>query len=83
MLICMRTTLDINDEILRQAKKNAADENTSLKEIVERALREHLGKKHKTKQRYKLRWHPEAGRLQRGIDLDDRDSLLDTMEGLR
>ena len=40
MLLCMRTTVDINDELMRQIKRLAADEKVSLKQIVERALRE-------------------------------------------
>ena len=42
MLLCMRTTLDINDELLRAAKAHAADSRTTLKATVEQALREFL-----------------------------------------
>jgi len=38
----MRTTIDINDELLRAVKTYAAGERKTLKEIFERALREYL-----------------------------------------
>ena len=42
MLLCMRTTIDINDVLLRAAKSRAASERRSLKAVVEQALREFL-----------------------------------------
>lgn len=42
MLLCMRTTIDINDVLLRAAKSRAANERRSLKAVVEQALREFL-----------------------------------------
>ena len=42
MLLCMRTTMDINDELLRAAKAHAADTRKTLKATVEQALREFL-----------------------------------------
>ena len=38
----MRTTIDINDELLRAAKTYAAEERKTLKVIFEQALREFL-----------------------------------------
>jgi Arc/MetJ family transcription regulator len=38
--ISMRTTMVIDDELFRQAKKRAAETGTSLSEVVNRALRE-------------------------------------------
>ena len=42
MLSCMRTTMDINDELLRAVKAPAADTRKTLKATVEQALREFL-----------------------------------------
>ena len=81
MLLCMRTTVDINDELMRQAKRLAADENVSLKEIIERALRELTRRRGAARKPYKLRWRPERGRLQPGVRIEDRDSLFDLMDG--
>ena len=82
MLLCMRTTLEISDELLRAAKKRAADEGTPLRQVVESALRLYLVKQPKTK-RYRLNWRTERGRIQSGVRLDDRDALFDLMEGRR
>ena len=42
MLLCMRTTIDINDELLKATKAYAASERKTLKMAVEQALREFL-----------------------------------------
>ena len=42
MLLCMRTTIDINDELLRAVKAHATAERKTLKAMVEQALRELL-----------------------------------------
>lgn len=78
--MCMRTTIDINDELLREAKKKAARDGTTLRDVVEAALRAHLGGRSPNK-RYKLQWRTERGRLRPNVRLDDRDALFDLMEG--
>ncbi len=40
MLIYMRTTLVIDDELLRQAKRRAADRGVTVSDIVNDAIRE-------------------------------------------
>lgn len=42
MFLCMRTTLDIQDDVLLQYKRIAAESNRPLKEVVEEALRSEL-----------------------------------------
>ena len=76
----MRTTVDLNDELLRRAKRKAADEGITLREVIERALRTQLEARGAKKQ-YALKWRPTKGDLMPGVDLDDRDSLFDRMEG--
>jgi hypothetical protein len=41
----MKTTIDIADALLRQAKQEAQREGTTLKSVVERALREMFSQK--------------------------------------
>jgi len=72
--------MDINDELMRLAKQRAASEGTSLKDVVEQALRAHLSTPER-RPGYKLQWRTERGTLQPGVDLNDRDSLFDRMEG--
>lgn len=80
MLLCMRTTIDIADELLRQAKTRSADEGIPLRQVIESALRLYLlGRRGKGG--YRFRWRTEHGRVQPGVRLDDRDALFDLMEG--
>ena len=76
----MRTTINLNDELLRSAKRRAATEGTTLRAVVERALRSYL-EGGVRKSGYRLHWRPERGRLRSGVRLEDRDALLDLMEG--
>ena len=82
MLLCMRTTIDINDELMRQAKKRAANDRVPLRDGVEDALRRYLSEK-PAATGYKLKWTTESGELMPGVDLDDRDSLFDLMDGIK
>ena len=40
----MRTTIDIEDALLRAVKARAADEHRTLEEVFEQALREYLNR---------------------------------------
>ncbi len=82
MFLCMRTTIEISDELLRQAKKKAADEGTALRDVIEAALRAYLSGR-RSRGRYRLRWRTERGRVLPGVNLDDRDALFDLMDGRR
>jgi len=44
MIICMRTTLVLDDKLLTQAKKRAADRKTTVSEVVNDALRDSFGR---------------------------------------
>jgi post-segregation antitoxin (ccd killing protein) len=71
----MKITLNIDDELLRQARLRAAKEGVALSRMVENALRRHLGK------RYKLLWRTEQGQLLASGSLADRTKLFDLMDG--
>jgi hypothetical protein len=78
----MRTTLDINDTLMREAKRMAAKTGQTLTGIVEDALRERLAREKAGGQSsFKLRWPTVRGRLRPGVDVTDRDSLYERMEG--
>jgi hypothetical protein len=76
----MRTTIEFTDELFRQLRKKAADEGSTIRAVVEAALRVYLSGDSKPGS-YKLRWRTEKGRLQPGVHLDDRDTLFDLMDG--
>jgi len=76
----MRTTINIDDALLSQAKQVAARTGRSLTDVVEDALRESLHRRHRTARRaVELPVFGEDG-LQPGVDLDDSAALLDLME---
>lgn len=76
----MRTTIELNDELLRRAKRLAANEGVPLRQVIEAALREHLSGSRARRGGYTLRWRVEEGRIQPGVRLDDRDSLFELMD---
>jgi plasmid stability protein len=81
MLICMRTTLNLDDELMRVARQRAAQTGRTMTEILELALRELLDRESRPATGYRLRWVTVRGRAQPTVDLTDRDALLDRMEG--
>jgi hypothetical protein len=77
----MRTTLDLDDRLIRSAKRRAADLGTTLTAVIEQALREHLAPRRSSGKRFRLRLLTKRGRLVPGVDLSDRDALYERMEG--
>jgi hypothetical protein len=82
MLIWMRTTLALDDDLYREAKRAALDSGTTVTALIEAALRESLRRRRGTAIRRKRSRLPTfRGRgLIPGVDLDDSASLLDLME---
>lgn len=50
----MKTTIEISDALLEDAKKTAARENTTLRTLVEQGLRQVIAQR-KRRQRFRLR----------------------------
>jgi hypothetical protein len=76
----MRTTINIEDALLAEAKQVAARTGRSLAAVVEDALRESLHRRQRTARRdVELPVFGEGG-MQAGVDLDDSAALLDLME---
>jgi hypothetical protein len=69
----MKTTIDLPDELLIEAKKRAAESRTTLREIFERGLRRELngglGRERRTR---RIRWVTARGGLPQGLDVGDR-----------
>jgi hypothetical protein len=59
----VRTTLDIDEHVLRQAKQVAAREGTTLTRIIEEALRERVRRPRRSKRVFRLRLLTKQGRL--------------------
>lgn len=81
MLICMRTTLNLDDELMRAVKQRAAEIGSTMTEIFEQALREHLRRDTERDQPFVFRWVTVKGRALPGVDITDRDALYEQMEG--
>lgn len=78
----MRTTLDIDDHVLREAKKLAAERGTTLTAVIESAIRETLRATLHT-ERTALEMPTVRGRRPPVSDVADRDALYERMEGRR
>jgi len=77
----MRTTIRIDDDLLKEAKAVAAASDRTLAELVEDALRESLARRRATTARTRVKLPTFKGRgLQPGVDLDDSAGLLEIME---
>lgn len=81
MLRCMRTTIRIDDDLLAEAKTQAARSGRTLAAVVEDALRAALTRRgeHRRHQPVELPSF-SGGRPRPGVDLDDSAQLLDLME---
>lgn len=82
MLLCMRTTIQLDDLLLTEVKKYALKSGRTLKSIIEDALRETISRQHNQvpkKTPVKLKTVKGDG-LQPGVDLNDSAALLDIME---
>jgi hypothetical protein len=77
----MRTTINIDDELLRAAKLRAAETHRTLTSVVEDALRLALQDRARSATPRSVTIPTSgSGGLLPGIDLDDTASLLDRME---
>jgi hypothetical protein len=80
----MRTTIRLDDALLREAKTRAAQTGRTLTAVIEDALRASLQRSSERPERPIPVFEPvrHAG-LQPGVDLSDSAALLDLMEGTR
>jgi hypothetical protein len=80
----MRTTVDIDDDLLRRAKDLAKNTNRPLHGVIEDALRESLARNRPGREavRAHLPVSSKRGGLREGVDLNNSAELLDLMEGL-
>jgi hypothetical protein len=79
--MCIRTTMDIDDHLLRKVKELAARQGTSVKRLVEAALREHLLAPKSRREPFRFRPLTKRGRPVPGVNVADRDALYERMDG--
>jgi hypothetical protein len=77
----MRTTLTLDDDVLKAAKRLAREQNRPLKDVINEALRHGLAMVDARRPpAYTFRLKTVDGRLLPGVDLTDRDKLFELME---
>jgi len=83
MVICMRTTLNLDDELLRDAKRLAAERGTTLTAVMEDALRIAVRRVEKPKPRRRVKLPtfgvPGEG-FRPGVNLDSNAAMLELMD---
>ena len=75
----MKTTLNIDDQVLRNAKQQAAREGITLTALVEEALRARLLE---APAKTAYRFHPRVvrGRRPPNVDISERDALYEVID---
>lgn len=82
MLICMaRTTLNLSDALMSEVKRHAADTGRTVTALVETALRDLIDReRRRAGEAFVLEWPVTEGGVQPGVDLADRDALIEVMD---
>jgi hypothetical protein len=75
----MRTTVDLEDHLLAQAKELAARTRTSLTRVLEESLRAYLAEQHRMNQPRPVQALPVLRNAKpvKRVNLDDTSALLD------
>ncbi len=79
MLTCMRTTLVLDDALLRQAKRRAVERNLTVSDVVNEALRDSFGRSVPNAPPFSMTTYGRAGRRVRhepsdfALELEDED----------
>jgi plasmid stability protein len=82
MLICMRTTLQLDDDLMAEAKSYAAQHHRTLTSVVEESLRQLLAEARKPRARrpVTLPVSKRTGGVWPGVDLTNSAALEDLMD---
>lgn len=76
----MKTTLNLNDRVLQQAKRRAARDGITLTRFVEDALRARLAGVKGAKPPFRLKLVTVTGHAPPNVDIADRDALYDVID---
>ncbi|MEJ7670143.1 MAG: type II toxin-antitoxin system VapB family antitoxin [Casimicrobiaceae bacterium] len=77
----MRTTVRLDERLLAEAKKYAAESGRTLTSVLEDALRQTLVRRRARPRAKPIRLKTVTGNgVRPGVDLDDSASLLELME---
>ena len=76
----MKTTLNLDDQVLRQARERAARDGITLARFVEDALRARLADARGRKLGSRLRLTTVTGDAPPNVDIADRDALDEVVD---
>ena len=76
----MRTSVDIDDQLLLYAKRQAVQQDCTLKQVLEDALRNFFSHQSLSREPVSLETFSGTG-LKSGVNLDNGRSLNDIMDG--
>ena len=79
MILHMRTTIVMDDLLFRELKKRAAEENRTLSDVTQEALRRGLLRRPAAPRSTRVRL-PSFAMGKPAVDLADRDQLLDILD---
>ena len=82
----MKTTIDLPDELLIEAKKQAAESRTTLRALFESGLRRELSERKRPTgetPRPTIRWVTSPGGVPPGMDVSDRAAMHDKLRESR
>jgi hypothetical protein len=77
----MKTTLDIDDRLLARAKQRAASDGTTLRAVVEDALRARLAPRPASRAQYRFSPPIVKGTREPSVDVANRGALYDLLDG--
>jgi len=79
----MRTTVRLDEGLLRRAKAEASDKGETVTALIERGLRLVLarGRARRRRARVMLPVSRATGGMHPGVDLDDTSAVLDRLDG--
>jgi hypothetical protein len=76
----VKTTVEIQDELLIEAKKHAAERRTTVRALIESGLRHELGASAPGKAKPRsIRWVTVPGGLPKGMDVADRAKMIERL----
>lgn len=81
IMMLVRTTLTLDDDVMRAAKRRAREQDRALKDVINEALRRGLamgGTERASPFVFQLK--TVEGRVLPGVDLADRDKLFELMD---
>ena len=76
----MKTTLNLDDQVLRRAKERARSDGITLTQFVETALRTLLMAQETHKRSFKLELPTVQGSRPPSVDIFDREALYEVMD---